>query len=85
MNGKDLRHSQEQPQAPNAIKKANNQTDYQRLNTLDPPKVPSLQALGLGQSQVQDTHSAINNLKRNSLRLVNLTENYAQLTFKAPC
>ena len=27
---------------------ANNQTDYQSHNALGPPKVPSLQALGLG-------------------------------------
>ena len=44
-------------------KEANNQTDYQSHNALCPPKVPSLQALGLGRSQVQDTHSAINKLK----------------------
>ena len=29
-------------------KEANNQTDYQSHNALGPPKVPSLQALGLG-------------------------------------
>ena len=28
-------------------KEANNQTDYQSQNALGPPKVPSLQALGL--------------------------------------
>ena len=44
-------------------KEANNQTDYQSHNALGPPKVPSLQALGLSQGQVQDTHSAINKLK----------------------
>ena len=32
----------------NTQKEANNQTDYQSLNDLGPPKVPSLQALGLG-------------------------------------
>ena len=37
-------------------KEANNQTEYQ--SALGPPKVPSLQALGLGCSQMQDTHSA---------------------------
>ena len=30
----------------NTQKEANNQTDYQSHNTLGPPKVPSLQALG---------------------------------------
>ena len=29
-------------------KETNNQTDYQSHNALGPPKVPSLQALGLG-------------------------------------
>ena len=29
-------------------KEANNQTDYQSHNALGPPKVPSLQGLGLG-------------------------------------
>ena len=32
----------------NPQKEANNQTDYQSHNALHPPKVPSLQALGLG-------------------------------------
>ena len=32
----------------NSQKEANNQTDYQSHNALGPPKVPSLQALGLG-------------------------------------
>ena len=32
----------------NSQKEANNQTDYQRHNALGPPKVPSLQVLGLG-------------------------------------
>ena len=49
-------------------KEANNQTDYQSHNALGPPKVPSLQALGLGSSQVQDTHSAINKLNPKRLR-----------------
>ena len=40
----ELTHSQQQPQAPNAHKKANNQVDYQTHNALGPPKVPSLQA-----------------------------------------
>ena len=31
-----------------AQKGVNNQTDYQSHNALGPPKVPSLQALGLG-------------------------------------
>ena len=48
MNVKELTHSQQQPQSPDADKKANNQTDYQSHNVLGPPKVPSLQALGLG-------------------------------------
>ena len=43
-----LTHSQQQPQAPKTHTKANNQTDYQSHNALGPPKVPSLQALGLG-------------------------------------
>ena len=34
-------------------KEANNQTDYQSHNTLGPPKVSSLEALGLDLSQVQ--------------------------------
>ena len=32
----------------NSQKEANNQTDFQSHNALGPPKVPSLQALGLG-------------------------------------
>ena len=32
----------------NSQKEANNQTDYQSHNALGPPKVPSLQILGLG-------------------------------------
>ena len=32
----------------NSQKEANNQTVYQSHNALGPPKVPSLQALGLG-------------------------------------
>ena len=55
-------------------KEVNNQTDYQSHNALGPPKVPSLKALGLGQSQVQDTNSAIIKIKYNSLRPVNLIE-----------
>ena len=58
----------------NSQKEANNQTSNQN-NVLCPSKVPSLQILGLGWSQVEDTHSAINKLKRDSLRLVNLIEN----------
>ena len=61
----------------NSQKEANNQTSNQN-SVLCPPKVPSLQILGLGGSHVQDPHSAINKLKRNSLRLVNLIENDAK-------
>ena len=32
----ELTHSQQQPQAPNADKKANNQVDYQTHNALGP-------------------------------------------------
>ena len=32
----------------NSQKEANNWTDYQSHNALGPPKVPSMQALGLG-------------------------------------
>ena len=50
MNVKDLTHSKQQPQGPNAHKRKPtvNQTDNQSHNALGPPKVPSLQALGLG-------------------------------------
>ena len=36
----ELRHSQQQPQAPKTQKEANNQTDNQSRNALGPPKVP---------------------------------------------
>ena len=75
-------------------KEVNNQIDNQNQCSV-PPKVPSLQALALVLSQVQDTHSATisvygNQLKccfdqqaqLKQLRLVNLTENDAQHTFK---
>ena len=51
------------------------QSDKQSEQCSVPPKVHSLQILGLGLSQVQDTHSAINKIKRNSLRFDNLIEN----------
>ena len=41
----------------NSQKEANNQTSNQ-TSVLCHPEVPSLQILGLGRSQVQDTHSA---------------------------
>ena len=48
MNVKELTHSQQQPQAPkNSQKEANNQTNNQN-RFLCPPKVPSLQIIGLG-------------------------------------
>ena len=47
MNVKRLTHSQQQPQAPKTQKEANNQTSNQN-SFLCPPKVPSLQILGLG-------------------------------------
>ena len=49
-------------------KEANNQTDYQSHNALGPPKVPSLQALDLGRSQVQDTHSATISVDDNQMK-----------------
>ena len=54
----------------NSQKGVNSQVDYQSHNALGPPKVPSLQALGLGRSQVQDTHSAINKLNSKRPRLL---------------
>ena len=49
MNVKELTHSQQQPQAPNARKKKPTIRLTTRVtNALGPPKIPSLQALGLG-------------------------------------
>ena len=57
MNVKELTHSQQQPQAPNAHKKKPTIRQTTRVTMLcppppptppPPPKVPSLQALGLG-------------------------------------
>ena len=49
MNVKELTHSQQQPQAPNAHKKKPTIRLTTRVTMLwAPPKVPSLQALGLG-------------------------------------
>ena len=44
----ELTHSQQQPQAPNAHKKKPTIRLTTRVTMLWPPKVPSLQALGLG-------------------------------------
>ena len=81
----------------NSQNEATNQTSNQN-SVLCPAKVPSLQILGLGSSQMQDTHSATISVDDNQLkcccdqsvqlkqlRLVNLTENDAHLTFKPPC
>ena len=53
----------------NSQEEANNQTSNQN-SVLGPPKVPSLQILGLGGSQVQDTHSPIDKLNPKRLRLL---------------
>ena len=69
MNVKELTHSQQQPQAPNAHKKKPTIRLTTRVTMLwAPPKVPSLQALGLGRSQVQDTHSATMSVDDNQLK-----------------
>ena len=47
MNVKELTHSKQQPQAPNAHKKKPT-IRLTSHNALGPPKVLSLQALGLG-------------------------------------
>ena len=46
-NVKTLTHSQQQPQGPKFHKKVNSQIDLQN-SVLVPPKVSSLQVLGLG-------------------------------------
>ena len=81
----------------NSQKEANNQTDNQN-SVLCPPKVSSLQILGLGRSQVQDTHSETISVDNNQLkcsfdqqvqlkqlRLVNQTENDEKAHFQPPC
>ena len=61
----------------NSQKGVNAQTDYQSLNALAPQKVPSLQILGLGLSQVQDTLSN-QQAQPKETETVNLIENDAK-------
>ena len=84
-NVKTLTHSQQQPQAPKAHKKKSTvRSTYRTVFWV--PQRPLLYRLLVLDEVKCKTHTQQQRTQlKTHLRLVNLTENDAQHTFKAPC
>ena len=86
MNVKELTHSQQQPQAPNAHKKESTVRLTTRITMLWAPERSLLYRLKDSIEVKYKTHTLQQTLRwKTDLRLVNLTENAQSDTFKAPC
>ena len=84
MNVKELTHSQQQPQAPKTHKKK--PTIRQAIRTVFCAPQRSLPYRFLVLDEVKcKTHTQQSTSSSEMPETVNLTENDAQLTFKAPC
>ena len=81
MNVKTLTHSQQQPQAPKAHKKKSTV----RLTYRVPQRSLLYRFLVLDEDKYETHTQQQRTQLKTQLRLVNLTENAEQHTFKAPC
>ena len=85
MNVKTLTHSQQQPQAPNAHKKKSTVRLTYRTVFCIPQRSLRYRFLVLVEVKCKTHTQQQRTQLKTYLRLVNLTENAPQHTFKAPC
>ena len=85
MNGKTLTHSQQQPQGPKLTKRSHQSDKQSEPQYSGPLKGPFFTG-SWSQLRSSARHTLSNQQAQlKKLRLVNLTENAAKHTFKAPC